>query len=268
MDMAELSKRSIRVRGDDMRSMIKSGGAKLVVDRQAGRHRTLAPARLAMPQPAICTPRLRRPTLRTHKPIRPSDPFQIRRAVFLCRKPLEKLLERPRIRVRQRPFHAPHTTCCGHLSQSATHLGHWGDIGDGDVGDRYFVALRCLASGPRIGKQRIGFERGGDLVGQGGNAIQDGGIERHKKTKALSFFSNRRRGTARRRERPPHRHCGALVELRTRVGPRGRGPSRAWSWRGEGRRPRRPLLPHPCGGRPIAPYGAPTNGVAKWTTGL
>jgi hypothetical protein len=68
-----------------------------VFKNRPSRHRTLSPTSLAMPQPTVCAPRLRDATFWTDKTIWPPNPLHIRRAVFLYRKPGQKLLERLRI---------------------------------------------------------------------------------------------------------------------------------------------------------------------------
>jgi hypothetical protein len=91
-----------------------------VLKNGAGRNRYLSRTTSAMEQSAIRTPSARTATPWTRKSFRPSHPFQIRRAVRVTLKPVEKLLEIARIRTFWSRFHAPHTTCGGHLSQSAT----------------------------------------------------------------------------------------------------------------------------------------------------
>ena len=75
-----------------------------------------------MPQATIRAPRLHSPASRTDKTIRPPNPLQILRAVFLGRKPLQKLLKRPRKGDFRCRLHTKDTTPWGRLSQSATQI--------------------------------------------------------------------------------------------------------------------------------------------------
>jgi len=93
-----------------------------ILEHRSSRHRTLAPTFLAMPQTAFGAPRPLAPAFWTDETGWPSDPLKIRRAFFLHRKPLKKLLKGAWIRVFKRRSHRQNTTHCGHLSQSATQL--------------------------------------------------------------------------------------------------------------------------------------------------
>ncbi len=90
-----------------------------VLKHRAGCCRDLSIATVTMQQALCGTPRFRAAALRTRKSARPSHPLQVRRAVRIRRKPLQKLLKCTRIWVGICGFHDRYATCCGHLSQSA-----------------------------------------------------------------------------------------------------------------------------------------------------
>jgi hypothetical protein len=95
-----------------------------VLENGSRRRRTLVLAFPAMPQSTIRVPRTHGPAPGADKSLGPPDPLKILHAVLLGRKPLKKFLESSWERVLRRCSHAATTTHCGHLSQSATQIGH------------------------------------------------------------------------------------------------------------------------------------------------
>ena len=76
-----------------------------ILKHRAHCHRTLSPARSTVPQLTISAPHLRAATARTRETFGPSNPLQVRCTVLLGGKPVQELLEVPRIRVLDRRFH-------------------------------------------------------------------------------------------------------------------------------------------------------------------
>jgi hypothetical protein len=123
--VAQIARTQSRLLGHHQPHDMKPQRFPAVLKNGAGRNRYLSRTTSAMELSAIRTPSARTATPWTRKAFRPSHPFQIRRAVRVTLKPVEKLLKIAGIRAFSGCFHAPHTTCGGHLSQSATQLMIW-----------------------------------------------------------------------------------------------------------------------------------------------